>query len=90
MAQKFGMNYVPEKIKLCKSFSTFVKKSKAFFLEQQSNLLKSDIVKRFFSHINSIEASIKFTIEYEKEDKLPFLDILVMKKKKWNIGNQNI
>ena len=27
-----------EKIKLCKSFSTFVKKSKAFFLEQQSNL----------------------------------------------------
>ena len=31
-------NELPEKIKLCKSLSTFVKKSKAFFLEQQSNL----------------------------------------------------
>ena len=30
-------NELPEKIKLCKSLSTFVKKSKAFFLEQQSN-----------------------------------------------------
>ena len=32
-------NELPEKIKLCKSLSTFVKKSKAFFLEQESNLL---------------------------------------------------
>ena len=32
-------NELHEKIKLCsKSLSTFVKKSKAFFLEQQSNL----------------------------------------------------
>ena len=52
------------------------------FVDDTFVILKSDIVKRFFSHINSIEASIKFTIEYEKEDKLPFLDILVMKKKK--------
>ena len=44
-------------------------------------IIKSDIVKKFFAHINSIEASIKFSIEYEKEDTLPFLDILVMKKK---------
>ena len=29
---------LPEKIKLCKSLSTFVKKSKLFFLEKQSNL----------------------------------------------------
>ena len=33
------------------------------------------------ANINSIEASIKFTIEYEKEDTLPFVDIPVMKKK---------
>ena len=44
-------------------------------------VIKSDIVKKIFAHINSIEASIKFTIEYEKEDTLPFLDVLVMKKK---------
>ena len=31
-------NELPEKIKLCKSLSTFVRKSKGFFLEQQSNL----------------------------------------------------
>ena len=31
-------NELPEKIKLYKSLSTFVKKSKAFFLEQQSNV----------------------------------------------------
>ena len=31
-------NKLSEKIKLCKFLSTFVKKSKAFFLEQQSNL----------------------------------------------------
>ena len=37
IGQKFW-NELPEKIKLCKSLSTFVKKSKAFFLEQQSNL----------------------------------------------------
>ena len=43
-------------------------------------IIKSDIVKKFFTHINSIDASIKFTIEYEKEDTLSFLDILVMNK----------
>ena len=38
--------------------------------------------------INSIETSIKFTIEYEKEDKLPFLDILVMKKKSGTLATK--
>ena len=39
------------------------------------------MVQNFFAHINSIEASIKFTIEYEKNDTSPFLDILVVKKR---------
>ena len=51
------------------------------FVDDIFVIIKSDIVKKFFAHINSIGASIKFTIEYEKEDELPFLDILVMKKK---------
>ena len=33
------------------------------------------MVQNFFAHANNIEASIKFTIEYEKEDTLSFLDI---------------
>ena len=37
------------------------------------------MVQNFFAYV--IEASFKFTIEYEKEDTLPFLDIMVMKKK---------
>ena len=44
-------------------------------------IIKSDIVQNFFAYINSIEASIKFTIECAKDDKLQFLDILIMKKK---------
>ena len=58
------------------------------FVDDTFVILKSDIVKRFFAHINSIEASIKFTIEYEKEDKLPFLDILVMKKKSGTLATK--
>ena len=51
------------------------------FVDDTFVIIKSDIAKKFFAHINSIEASIKFTIKYEKEDTLLFLDILVMKKK---------
>ena len=51
------------------------------FIDDTFIIIKSDNVKKFFAHIISIEASIKFTIEYEKEDTLPFLDILVMKNK---------
>ena len=84
-------NLVMEHIEI-KAINSFFSPPKLWsrFVDDTFVILKSDIVKRFFAHINSIEASIKFTIEYEKEDKLPFLDILVMKKKKWNIGNQNI
>ena len=51
------------------------------FIDDTFVIIKSDNVKKFFAHIISIEASIKFTIEYEKGDTLPFLDILVMKNK---------
>ena len=40
--------------------------------------MKSDEV--LFTYINNIKESIKFTIKYEKEKKLPFLNMLVMKK----------
>ena len=76
-------NLVMEHIEI-KAINSFFSPPKLWsrFVDDTFVILKSDIVKRFFAHINSIEASIKFTIEHEKEDKLPFLDILVMKKKK--------
>ena len=51
------------------------------FVDDAFVIIKSDMVNNFFAHKNSIEAGIKFTIEYEKEDTLLFLGILVMKKK---------
>ena len=50
------------------------------FVDDTFVIIKSDRVKKFFARTNSIKASIKFTIECEK-DTLPFLDTLVMKKK---------
>ena len=51
------------------------------FVDDTFVIIKSDIIQKFFAQVNSIEASIKFTVEYEKEDTLPFLDMLVMIKK---------
>ena len=82
-------NLVMEHIEI-KAINSFFSPPKLWsrFVDDTFVILKSDIVKRFFAHINSIEASIKFTIEYEKEDKLPFLDILVMKKKSGTLATK--
>ena len=75
-------NLIMEHIEI-KAINSFFSPPKLWskFVDDTFVIIKSDIVKKFFAHINSIEASIKFTIEYEKENTLPFLDILVMKKK---------
>lgn len=39
-----------------------------------------DRLKEFLSHINSLSQHIKFTIEIEKDNQLPFLDVLLTKK----------
>ena len=82
-------NLVMENIEI-KAINSFFSPPKLWsrFVDDTFVTIKSDIVKKFFAHINSIEASIKFTIEYEKKDTLPFLDIL--EEEKWNISNQNI
>ena len=75
-------NLVMEHIEI-KAINYFFSSPKLWsgFVDDTFVTIKSDIIIKFFTHINSIEASIKFTIKYEKEDTLPFLNILVMKKK---------
>ena len=43
-------------------------------------LLKKTEVDEFHNHINDIEASIKFTIEHETNNSIPFLDVCVIRK----------
>ena len=33
----------------------------------------------FHKHLNSFDKNVKFTVEFEESDKLPFLDILLIK-----------
>ena len=40
-------------------------------------IIKKTEVDEFHNHINTIEASIKFTIEHETNNFIPFLDICV-------------
>jgi len=39
-----------------------------------------DKLNEFLSHLNSLSEHIKFTIEIEKDNQLPFLDVLLTKK----------
>ena len=68
-------NLVMEHIEI-KAINSFFSHPKLWsrFVDDTFVIIKSD-------YINNIEACIKFTIEYEKKNTLPFLDILVMKKK---------
>ena len=42
----------------------------------------------FLAHLNSLSQHIKFTIEIEKDAKLPFLDVLLTKKEDGGLGYQ--
>ena len=74
-------NLVMEHIEI-KAINSFFSPAKLWtrFVDDTFVIIKSHMVKKFFAHVNSIEASIKFTIEYENEDTLQFLDILIIKK----------
>ena len=48
-------------------------------------VLKKNNLETFHEHLNNIEASIKFTLETESNNSLPFLDVLIVKEKSGNL-----
>ena len=48
-------------------------------------VIKKNNLEAFHEHLNNIEASIKFTLETESHNFLPFLDVLVAKEKSGNL-----
>ncbi|KAK5649280.1 hypothetical protein RI129_000309 [Pyrocoelia pectoralis] len=44
-------------------------------------------LKAFLEHLNNVHPNIKFTIEIEQNDQLPFLDVLVKKKRDGRLGH---
>ena len=44
-------------------------------------IIKKNVLNAFHEHINNIEQSIKFTVELESDNLLPFLDVLIVKER---------
>ena len=51
-------------------------------------VIKKNNLETFHKHLNNIEASIKFTLEIESNNSLPFLDVLVVKEKSGNLTSK--
>ena len=49
------------------------------YVDDTFTVLPSHSIDIFTQHINSIDSNIQFTIEPEADDKLPFLDICILK-----------
>ena len=45
------------------------------YLDDTSTTLLTNSMQMFLDHLNSVEPSIRFTVEMESEGKLPFLDV---------------
>lgn len=64
-----AINEFQVKPKLCK-----------FYVDDSFIILSKRLINKFYEHINEVgkkTGNIKFTIEYETNDSLPFLDVLV-------------
>ena len=48
-------------------------------------VIKKNNLETFHEHLNNIEASIKFTLETESNNSLPFLNVFVVKEKSGNL-----
>ena len=60
------------------SFSSSLKLRKQL-VDDTFVIMQTNKVNRFFDHSNNVGSNINFTIELEQDDKLAFLDVLVMR-----------
>ena len=49
------------------------------FVDDTFVIMQTNEVNRFFDHLNNVDPNINLTIELEQDDKLAFLDVLVMR-----------
>ena len=70
------MDYVEQKA--ISSFSSSPKLWKRF-IDDTFVIIQTNEVNRFFDHFNDADSSINFTIELEQDDKLAFLDVVVIR-----------
>ena len=70
------MEYVEQKA--ISSFSSSPKLWKRF-VDDTFVIMQTNEVNRFFDHLNKVDPNINFTIELQQNDKLAFLDVLVMR-----------
>ena len=70
------MEYVEQK-----EISSFNSSPKLWkrFVDDTFLIMQTNDVNRFFDHLNNVDPNINFTIELEQDDKLAFLDVLVMR-----------
>ena len=52
------------------------------FVDDTYCFAKCEYTNNILSTLNSFHPNIKFTIEIEKDDAIPFLDVLILKKRK--------
>ena len=69
------------------AMSTFLNPPKFWrrYVDDTFVIIKKTEVDKFHNRVNDIEASIKFTIEHETNDSIPFLDFCVTQKASWGL-----
>ena len=70
------MEYVEQK-----AISSFSSSSKFWkrFVDDTFVIMQTNEVNRLFDHLNNVDPNINFTIKLKQDDKLAFLDVLVMR-----------
>ena len=64
-----------------KALASYPKPSRFWgrYVDETLVITKSDQIDNFTTHINSQHPAIKFTIEKEVDDKIPVLDVLIVR-----------
>lgn len=72
------MDHLERKVKFKRSFPKFYCR----YVDDSLGIMKRNLVHEFLKELNSIYPSINFTLELEADGKLPFLDLLLIRRGK--------